>query len=90
MSSVNENKWAIGVVLLFTALFALILLYKFEERVYADCTVFDRGGSFSETGNIPNVRCTLVNGYSLVITKDANRYKVGDVIKVYPLKSNTE
>jgi hypothetical protein len=74
----------------FVALFTLVLRYQFQERIYADCTIHDRGGSFSETGNIPNVRCTLSNGYSLIVTKDAHKYKVGEIIRVYTLKSNTE
>jgi hypothetical protein len=71
-------------------LFLYIALFYFtaEERVPVECTVIDKGVSFSETGNISNVRCELDNGVVIVVANKSRHYDIGDVISVRARKSH--
>lgn len=83
-----ENRWGVIVFLSLLLFFAGLIFLRSGERVAVECIIFDKGVSFSETGNIPNVRCKLENGRPLIVTKTIKNYNVGDVITVYVRKSN--
>lgn len=86
--SIKENRWGIFIFFLILSLYIALVYFTAEERLRVECTVIDKGVSFSETGNIPNVRCELDNGFTTIVSNKSRHYDIGDVITVYARKSN--
>ncbi|WP_419810995.1 hypothetical protein [Bacterioplanoides sp.] len=84
----KENRWGIISFFLATSFYVALAYFSAEERVRVECTVTDKGVSFSETGNIPNVRCKLDNGVTIVVSNKSRHYDIDDVIFVNTRKSN--